>query len=123
MAQKTDVMQRAEDVGRCEMPEKWDLLIRNHSYQAWEELEVVCCDWRDVAQEVRMIFIQRRQQLQEGLHPNAFISAAARYEARRAARRLCGDELRYRMVHIDADPGMHQMFYSSKSSFTDTFID
>ncbi len=123
MSQNRDVMQRGENVAESEMPAKWELAIRNHSYQAWEELDVVGCDWRDVAQEVRMVFYQRRRQLEEAVHPNAFIAAAARYEARRAARRLCADELRYSIVHIDADPGMNQIFYSSKSNFTDTFID
>jgi len=101
----------------------YDYLIRKYSYQTWRELSPASCDWQDIAQEVRIIFLAHQQQILAALHQKAFASAIARNEARRAMKHLCYEELHTGSLRVGSEPATEQMFYSSDGSPSDVYID
>lgn len=104
---------------------KWDTIIRRTSYAEWCKLTPSSCEWEDVAQEVRLVFLKREKQIMAADYPFAFVTVSVRREARRALYRLCRAEIKpgHRLLHIEDDPTTSDLFYSSSGSASDDYLD
>ena len=103
--------------------EQWDHIIRRESYARWRRFRPSSCDWRDVAQEVRLALLRRESRLRRAYRPRDFFTFVVRREAAHALRRLCREELGNGRVHIESDPLISELFYSSRSRRSDGGMD
>ncbi len=102
---------------------KWDMLIRRASYLEWQKLKPSSCGWQDVAQEVRLLVLEAIPVIATVAHPQAFVATCVRRQARTVLRRLCRDEIRNGLVHIEDAADLTELFYSSTGGPSDDYLD
>lgn len=101
----------------------WELIINHEAFKLWNQYRPASCDWQDIAQEVRLILLERREYIMDRDYIASYVRTTIRNETLKAIQRGCQDELMLNTVHIEENPQTMNLFYSSSGGLSDGHID
>lgn len=101
----------------------WERAINHEAFKVWRASRPASCDWQDIAQEVRLVLLEREIYTLKPNHIASYIKKSIRNEARKALQRGCKDEQNLDITYIEDNPRAQNICYSTGGNVSDNHID